>query len=278
MSVDFEDYYSRLPFSQWDDISSRIEKPTKIILDLFDKYNVKATFFCLGYTAKRHPDLIKEIVSRGHEIGTHSYQHIRVDKMTKTEFENDLLKSIKIIQEVSGKTVHGYRAPFFSITNNEWAFEVLQKYLDYDSSVYPVNIRYGSLNGAKNAPTHIYRLSHHEPYKESSNGKLIEIPLTTLSTPFGRIPTSGGFYLRFLPIWMIKKAIKKLNKQNFPAIFYIHPQDLDVGLPRKIGYNWYNYYGLKNAVKKFEAILKDFQFTNANKIIEKFEFAKTLGE
>ena len=122
MSVDLEDYYSNLPFSQWDDSSSRIEPLAKIILDLFDKYNVKATFFCLGYTAKRHPDLIKEIVSKGHEIGTHSYRHIRLDKMTKTEFENDLLKSIKIIQEVSGKMVHGYRAPSFSITNNECFF------------------------------------------------------------------------------------------------------------------------------------------------------------
>jgi len=278
MSVDLEDYYSNLPFSQWDDLSSRIEPLAKIILDLFDKYNVKATFFCLGYTAKRHPDLIKEIVSKGHEIGTHSYRHIRLDKMTKTEFENDLLKSIKIIQEVSGKTVHGYRAPYFSITNNEWVFEILQKYLDYDSSVYPVNIRYRSLKGAKNAPTHIYRLSYLEPYRENTNGKFTEIPLTTLSTPFGRIPTGGGFYLRFLPTWMIKKAIKNLNKQNFPAMLYIHTWDIDVGFPRKIGYNWYNYYGLKNAVKKFEAILKDFQFTNANKIIEKFEFAKTLGE
>ena len=274
MSVDFEDYYSRLPFSEWENIESRIEKPAKLILNLFDKYNVKATFFCLGYTAERHPDLIQEIVSRGHEVGTHSYQHLRVDNMTKKEFEKDLLKSIKIIEDVSGQKVHGYRAPFFSITNSNWAFEVLEKHLDYDSSLYPVNIKYGSLKGAKHAPSHIYRLSPDEPYKEGTNGKLIEIPLTTLPTPFGRIPTSGGFYLRFLPLWIIKKAIKKLNKQKFPAMFYIHPQDLDEGLPRNIGYNWYNYYGLKNAVKKFESILKDIKFTNAKQIIEDFELAK----
>jgi len=271
MSVDLEDYYCKLPFSQWEKHESRLFKPTKKLLELFDKYNVKATFFTLGYITERHPELIKEIKSKGHEIASHGYSHQNLNNITKEEFEQDLVKSIQINEDVSGDKVRGFRAPFFSIKNNEWAFEILKKHLTYDSSVYPVNLSYGSLKGAKNAPTHIYKMLVNNPYKEDYNGDFIEIPLTTLNIPFGRIPVGGGAYLRILPTWMLKRAINKINENNFPAVFYVHPQDLEYDIPKVEGYKWYSYYGLKNAVKKFEIILKSFKFSTANQVINNFQ-------
>ena len=267
MSVDLEDYYSKLPFSEWDKCESKLLKPTKKILELFDKYDVKATFFTLGYIAQKHPELIKEIQSKGHEIASHSYSHPNLNNLTKEDFEKDLLKSLKIIQEITGEKVRGFRSPFFSIKNNEWAFDVLKKYLDYDSSVNPVKIRYGSLDGIGNAPTTVYKMSDKNPYEEDKNGTFLELPVTTLNTPFGRLPMGGGFYLRFFPIWMLKAAIKQTNKKNFPAIFYIHPADLDPDVPRIAGYRWYSYYGLKNAVQKFEAILQSFKFSSVRDVL-----------
>jgi len=267
MSVDLEDYFCTLPFSEWKKYESRLFKPTMKILELFDKYDAKATFFTLGYIAEKHPELIKEIKSRGHEIAAHGYSHTNLNKLTKVEFEKDLIKSMKIIQEVSGEKVRGFRLPQFSIKNNEWAFDIMKKYLDYDSSVYPVNLHYGPLDGVANAPFHIYKVSDENPYEEDKNSNFLEIPITTLRVPFGRLPMGGGFYLRFFPTFMLKMAIKKINKKNFPAIFYIHPQDLEPDMPRIPEYRWYSYFGLKNAAKKFETILKSFKFSSVQDVL-----------
>jgi len=115
MSVDLEDYYCDLPFSEWSKFEPRVEQNTHIILDLFDKYDVKATFFTLGYIGERFPDLIKEIHRRGHEIASHSYAHLDLRKNTKENVETDLLKSINILEKIIGRKISGFRAPFFFI-------------------------------------------------------------------------------------------------------------------------------------------------------------------
>ena len=128
MSVDLEDYYTRSPFSDWDNYESRIEKPTMKILNLFEKYRVVATFFTLGYIAKRHPQLIEKIVSFGHEISSHGYSHNEIKGLQKDEFGDDLTKSIDILRSVSGEKPLGFRAPRFSIDRNSlWAFPILKK-------------------------------------------------------------------------------------------------------------------------------------------------------
>ncbi len=269
MSVDLEDYYCKLPFSEWKKYDSKLVKPTRKILDLFDKYDVKATFFTLAYIAEKHPELIEEIKSKGHEIASHGYSHTSLHNMTPEEFEMDLLKSIQILQKISGEKVRGFRAPYFSVKNNDWAFDIMKKYLDYDSSVYPVKLpHFGSLKGVANAPNHPYRTSERNPFEEDKNGVFIEIPLATLNiSPIGSLPMGGGFYLRFFPIQMFKVAIKKMNKHNFPAMCYIHPQDLEPNIPRIPEYSWYSYYGLKNAIKKFEILLKSFKFSSVQDVI-----------
>ena len=153
MSVDLEDYYYDLPFSEWSNYESRVVQNTHVILDLFKKYDVKSTFFVLGYIAEKFPDLIKEITEQEHEIVSHGYAHIDIRKVSEKSFESDLKKSINILERITGKNVIGFRAPFFSIDKNSfWAFKILNKYVIYDSSIFPIR---SLLYGVPNAPRRI---------------------------------------------------------------------------------------------------------------------------
>jgi len=266
MSVDLEDYYCDLPFSTWSGYESRIYDSTKIILDLFEKYKVNATFFTLGYIAEKYPQLIEEIKSKGHEIASHGYSHTDLRKMTKESFESDLKKSLEILEKLAGEKILGFRAPFFSIIKqNLWAFTIMKKYLRYDSSIFPVKTH---LYGIPEAKRHPYVLSEKNPLEEDLNGNFIEIPLASVRMPFiGNIPIAGGFYLRFFPTRFLKWGIKKMNEKGFPAMCFIHPKDLDPALPRISEYSWYYYWGLNNAAKKFESLLKHFDFSSAREIM-----------
>ena len=261
LSVDLEDYYCDLPFEDWNKYESRVEITTKKILQLLEKYNVKATFFTLGFIAEKHPELIEDIVSKGHEISSHGYYHRDLRKITKDEFKEDLLKSLQILTHITGDKILGYRAPFFSITKqNFWVFDILKKYFKYDSSIYPVRT---PLYGIPEAPRYIYKMSQNDPLAESSDSDFLEIPPTTFKIPLlGNIPIAGGFFLRFWPINLLKWGFKKLNKEGYPAIFYIHPKDLDPKMPRISEYAWHYYWRLNSATKKFESLLKSFEFSS----------------
>ncbi len=267
MSVDLEDYYCDLPFSEWSNYESRVVQNTHVILDLFKKYDVKSTFFVLGYIAEKFPDLIKEIIEQEHEIASHGYAHIDIRKVSEESFESDLKKSINILERITGKNVIGFRAPFFSIDKNSfWAFKILNKYVIYDSSIFPIR---SLLYGVPNAPRRIYRPSLDNPLIEDQAGNLIEIPLATHRIPlFGNIPIAGGFYLRFLPYQYLKFGINRLIKNNQHVMMYIHPKDLDPNMPKIRGYSWHYYYNLKSGLKKFEKILKDFKFSSVKETLE----------
>ncbi len=260
MTVDLEDYYCDLPFSSWNDHEDRVVMTTRFILDLFEKYKVEATFFTLGYIAERHPDLIEEVKSRGHEIASHSYSHPNIRYMNQELFEKDLVRSLDILRKISGEKVLGFRAPYFSINKfNLWAFKVLKKFLRYDSSLFPIKFHYE----CDEAPRHIYTMSEENPFEYDVGGQFTELPMTTLQMPLvGNMPAAGGLYLRLLPSAILKMAIKKFNKVGQPAVFYIHPKDLDPRTPRIADYPWHTYWGLSTSTKKFESILMNFRFSS----------------
>lgn len=264
MTVDLEDYYSHLPFSTWDKYKSKIINPAKTLLNLFEKYNIHATFFTVGYVAERHPELIEEVISKGHEISSHGYAHLDLRKINKEAFEADLVKSLEVLRVVSGEKVLGYRAPYFSISKkNFWVFDVMRKYLQYDSSVFPVKLHYG----LPQAPRSLYRISDKDPLEEDHGSNFIELPLTTLRLPYiGNIPIAGGFYMRVLPSQLLKGAIKKFNKSGFPAVLYIHPGDIDPTFPHTHA-PWYYYWGVKGATRKFSSILKEFRFSSVREVL-----------
>jgi polysaccharide deacetylase family protein (PEP-CTERM system associated) len=173
MSVDLEDYYCDLPISIWDRHESRVVKATRTILSMFDKYKVNATFFTVGYIAEKHPELIEEVKSNGHEIASHGYSHHNVKKINREDFEADLVKSLEILRKTSGgQKIIGFRAPYFSVNKqNFWAFDVMRKYLRYDSSIFPVKFLYG----LPKAPRYIYRMSYSNPLKEDCDSSFTEI-------------------------------------------------------------------------------------------------------
>jgi polysaccharide deacetylase family protein (PEP-CTERM system associated) len=267
MSVDLEDFFCDLPFEQWSNYESRIIKNTNKILEIFEKHQVKATFFTLGYIAEQFPDLIKEIDNQGHEIASHSYAHLDIRKTTKEEFENDLKKSIKVLEKITTKKVLGFRAPYFSIEKKSfWAMEILSKYFKYDSSIFPVKT---PLYGIRNAPRNIYKPNLINPSIKDHKSNLIEIPMATHKIPIiGNIPIAGGFHLRFLPYFYIKYGLNRINKKGNSFIFYIHPKDLDPDMPKINEYAWHHYYNLNGATKKFEKILEDFEFCAVKEVLE----------
>jgi polysaccharide deacetylase family protein (PEP-CTERM system associated) len=264
MTVDLEDYYCDLPFSTWNNYKSKIIVPTKTLLDLFEKYDVQATFFTVGYVAQRHPELIEEIKSKGHEIASHGYAHLDLRKMNREAFEADLVKSLDILRMASGDKILGFRAPYFSINKeNFWVFDIMRKYLQYDSSVFPVKPHYG----LPEAPRSIYRMSVKNPLTEDLSSRFIELPMTTLRLPYiGNLPVAGGFHMRVLPFQLLKAAIKKFNKSGSPAVIYIHPGDIDPTFPHYQA-PWYYYWGVNGAHKKFSSILKEFRFSSARGVL-----------
>jgi peptidoglycan-N-acetylglucosamine deacetylase len=264
MTVDLEDYYCDLPFSTWYKHKSEIINPTRTLLGLFEKYSVHATFFTVGYIAERHPELIDEVKSKGHEIASHGYAHLDLRKINEEAFKADLAKSLDVLRMISGDKILGFRAPYFSINKeNFWVFNVMRKYLQYDSSVFPVRLHYG----LPQAPRCIYRMSDKDPLIEDMASSFIELPLTTLRLPYvGNLPAAGGFHMRVLPLQLLKSAIRRFNKSASPAVFYIHPGDIDPTFPHNQA-PWYYYWGVKGALAKFSSVLKEFRFSSIREVL-----------
>jgi len=233
LSVDVEDYFqvqalaSVYPRSAWDACESRVERNTQLILEVFRDAGVKATFFTLGWIAERHPDLVRRIAEDGHEVASHGYSHVRVDSQGPDEFREDIRKSRRILEDLSGTPVRGYRAATFSVgPHTPWAWTVLEEEgYAYSSSVYPVA---RDFYGVPDAPR--------TAYIPDGATKLVEIPISTVRLGNRNWPCGGGGYFRLLPYGVSKAAIRRVNAADgTPAVFYIHPWEVDPDQPRPAG-------------------------------------------
>lgn len=228
------------------------------VLALLKQYNVKATFFVLGSVAERYPNIIKDIASDGHEIGSHAYSHDRLHHLGKKQFEEEIRKSVDIL---GGYDCIGFRAPSFSVDNSVlWYLDILEKYnFQYDSSVFPVKTM---LYGVPNAPLSIYKPSKDDLAAHDPNGTLFEFPLSVLSFR-KNIPVAGGFYFRVIPGPLFRYCIRQITKSR-PAVIYVHPWELYPFLPRfnlPLHYHFQAYYGTgESSFSKFEQLLKEFSF------------------
>lgn len=236
----------------------------KPLLDILDKYNTRATFFVLGIVAERYPEVIEDIYSRGHEIACHAYSHQSIDKLGKDGLEEEIKKTLKYIGKYDPK---GFRAPNFSLNKNTtWAFEILEKYgFRYDSSIFPIKTM---LYGVPDAPIGIYRPSQEDITINNPDGAIIEFPLTVLKMGIN-IPVAGGFYLRVLPIWFLKWAIKQVNKTR-PAVIYIHPWETYADIPKiktPSLSRFIAYHGVGSSLQKIEALLKEFTFSTVREVL-----------
>ncbi len=261
MSVDLEDWFQVSAFEKhvdkkdWDNLSHRVEKNTQKILALFDNTGIKATFFTLGWVAEKYPQLIREIVSQGHELACHGYSHVRVTEQSPKEFKEDVIRAKEILEDISGAPVIGYRAASYSIgRDNLWALSVLQDLgFKYSSSIYPVKHDH---YGMPEAPRFAF---HPENAPE-----LLEIPVTTVKVGGRNFPCGGGGYFRLYPYIVSKWAINQVNREGQSAVFYFHPWEVDPGQPRPRGLGLKtrlrHYLNLNRMEARLRALLKDFQW------------------
>lgn len=261
--IDLEDWFhqslvSPLYYNQ----RSSIEKNADRLLEIFSMTNTTATFFCLGEVAEGHPDLIRRIALQGHEIASHGYDHKIIYRQNPAEFETDVKKSIDLISNLSGKAVKGFRAPSWSITKDSlWALDILQNLgFLYDSSIFPTD---NFLYGIPGASRYVNCLT--------VNGKpFLEVPPSTFSFLGATYGFSGGFYFRALPELFIRMCTDKTNKKGHPAIFYLHPVEIDKNIERvshKLVDKTILEYGIKGCEKKLMHILERYEFDSIENVL-----------
>lgn len=270
LSIDLEYWHSAqlVKNSIGDDPEDLIWEMTSPILKILDSHHIRATFFVLGELANKYPDIIERIYIEGHEIASHLYSHKNLHELGPIKFEKELKLSKNLLKSITHEDPIGFRAPTFSIDDStKWAFLILKKYnFKYDSSIFPCN---SGMYGVNNAPITIYHPSMKDITQHDSNEDLIEFPMTVFCDNL-RIPISGGFYFRFFPSWCNKKMIRMVNNTR-PANIYVHPWELFNEVPRvnlNFPSNFITYHGIKNAKKKFDSLLRSFQFAPLRDVID----------
>jgi polysaccharide deacetylase family protein (PEP-CTERM system associated) len=266
LQIDVEDWYCDLDPVEWRKHEPRVETATKKVLSILRETENQATFFVLGHVAEKFPGLIAKIDSEGHEVASHGYSHRRVSDQTPGEFEEDVKKSIAILEGITGKKVKGYRAPQFTVMKETlWALDILKKQkMEYDSSIFPVKT---PLYGIPDAPLFPYVINSQE---NGYGHGLTEVPLSVYKLPIlgKNIPVAGGFYFRFFPYFFLSYALRKLNRKGNIAVCYMHPWELDPGKPRVEGLKWYHYYRLSAMEEKFRKLTRDFRFISTREWIK----------
>ena len=262
LTIDVEDYYQvaafeeNIPFEHWSQYESRVMGNTWRLLEILHFYNVKATFFILGWIAERYPDAVRAISQEGHEIASHGYRHKLLYTMNKEEFRSDTERSKGILEDIGGCPVIGYRAASYSIVEeNFWCLDTLHDLgFLYDSSIFPIHHdRYGIPNFARFPQT----------LALANGGRLVEFTLSTAKLFGQNLPIAGGGYFRFFPYKLIQWGIRQINLAKQPAIIYLHPWEIDPRQPRVTGSylsRFRHYVNLDKTESRLRRLLLDFQF------------------
>ncbi|MEB0012014.1 DUF3473 domain-containing protein [Glaciimonas sp. Gout2] len=268
MTIDVEDYFqvsafaSTIPRDSWPSISCRVERNIDLILTILNDHNIKATFFTLGWIAERYPAMVKRLVDSGHELASHGYGHRRASDQDAGAFLSDITRSKKVLEDIGGQPVLGYRAPSFSIANgNLWALDLLHDAgYRYSSSIYPVKHDH---YGMPDAPRFAF-------YPNGKDG-LLELPISTVRAFNRNFPAGGGGFFRFFPYAMSRWLLRQVNSQDQQsAIFYFHPWELDPAQPRQRGIglktHFRHYVNLHRTEARINALARDFQWDRMDRI------------
>lgn len=267
MTIDVEDYFQVSAFEkyidreEWENIPARVEANVENILRILEEKNTVATFFILGWVAERFPQVVKDIAKAGHEVASHGYSHVRVTQQSPSEFKQDIVKTKKILEDLSGESVIGYRAASYSINkSNLWAHDEIEDAgYKYSSSIYPIK---HDLYGIPDAPRF--------PYKVGQN-ELLEIPISTVEWLGRRIPCGGGGYFRLFPYYFSRFMIKQVNHhERQPCVFYFHPWEIDTEQPRQQGLNVKtrirHYLNITKMQHRLNKLLSDVNWGRMDKI------------
>lgn len=267
MTVDVEDWFQVQAFARaisrdaWETLPRRVEENTDNFLKMFADAGVKATFFTLGWVADRHPALIRRIVEGGHELASHGYWHRLAHEQEPAAFREDVGHARRVLEDVGGVAVRGYRAPTFSInTRNPWAFDVLQEEgYSYSSSIFPIR---HDLYGVPDAPRFAHRVA---------GGGLLEIPMTTVRLGGRNFPCSGGGYFRLFPYALFRAGLRRFNARDAaPGVFYTHPWEIDPGQPRVAAVpamsRFRHYVNLSRTHARIVRLLQDFAWDRMDRV------------
>jgi len=280
LTVDVEDYFqvsafaNQIDIKDWPNWPLRVEQNTHTLLELFERKDVKATFFVLGWVAERCPELIRAIHKAGHEVASHGMTHQLVYNQKPETFREETLRSKQLIEDIIGEAVYGYRAASYSITPHSlWALETLiDAGFTYDSSIFPVHHdRYGM----PGAPLNIHTA-------QTTNGKsLTEFPLTSAKFFNGRLPVAGGGYFRIYPYFFSKLMLKRAAAEiKQPFIFYLHPWEIDPEQPRVPNSSalsrFRHYTNLSRCLPRLENLIGDFDFTTVKNVIDTYQSSHEL--
>lgn len=271
-SVDLEDWYQgiELPFDSWNEHTERIRKGLDPLLELLDKHNTKATFFTLGWIGEKYPELIKQITDAGHEMASHGYSHEKVYDLSQDAFREEISKTKKILEDISGTPVVAYRAPFFSITNKSlWALDILKEEgYTIDCSISPVKTwRYG----ISTTPDEIFTIKE--------NG-LIEFPVSTFKLMTKNLGI-GGAYFRLFPYMLTSNGLKQRTKEGKVNMFYIHPWEYDphhpvVEMERKAKITHYTRLG--KTIPFTDKLLGQFKFNTVSEVVKQYSAQREVNE
>lgn len=259
LTFDIEEWYHLLDndstktYKEWEKYEIRIHNNMERILAVLERTNTKATFFVVGWIAEKFPEVVRMIVDRGYEVGSHSNMHQLVYDLGPDEFDRDLERSIKTLEDVSGKKIRYFRAPGFSITENEkWAFEIMVKHgIEVDSSVFPGQHAHGGFQSIKQSVPSILKYNGVE---------IKEFPINHIKVLGKNLIFSGGGYFRLFPYLITKEW----TQQSEYLMSYLHPRDFDYGQPMIEGLSparkFKSYFGIKGATTKLEKWLTDYEF------------------
>jgi len=268
LTIDVEEHFQVAAFERtiprvaWDGHDSRVEPSTNRVLDLCALRNVKGTFFVLGWIAERHPALVRRIVADGHELASHGYDHTRIHNFAPNAFRADVVRTKRILEDLAGVAVRGYRAPSYSINaKNLWALDVLQETGHaYSSSVYPIR---HDLYGMPEAPRFSFRVRP---------DAILEIPVTTVRIGGRNLPCGGGGYFRLLPYGAFRWMLNRVNvRDGQSGLFYFHPWEIDPDQPRVTGAplksRFRHYVNLDTMHSRLERLLSDFKWDRMDRVL-----------
>ncbi len=261
LTILVEDYFHVGAFENliqqrnWSNFEPRYERNTLKTLDLLDSLSTKATFFVLGWIAEQNPKLVREIVSRGHEVASRGFYHRSLKNLTDEEFREDLRKTNRALEDACGQKIIGYRsAEKLSFAKDSWIFNVLaEEGFVYDTSFLPTR------KDEKNK-----RFAH----QIHNQGKAVwEFPYSTRNVGLGLLPISGGNYFRQIPYTIMRKAVGDWTERyDKPFVMYFHVWELDAEQPRISAASTYNRIRHYRKLDKMEWIIKEN--------LQKYEFTK----
>jgi polysaccharide deacetylase family protein (PEP-CTERM system associated) len=268
LTIDLEEWYhpEYVKNKELENKKERIMESLNITLQLLREYSITSTFFVVGELVEKHPEIIGQILSDGHEIAFHGFDHEPLWRKSPKQLKTEINRFELILR----RKCKGFRAPSFSLDNRtRWALKVLEEAeYEYDSSIFPFKT---TLYGVFNSPLRPYKPSFESISEEDENTKLWEFPIFVFPLNGIRIPVGGGFYLRFFPLMLIRKAIKAVNAKGIPAVLFCHNWELDDKTPRmKLGlyHSFVTYYNLKKTKEKLQSILSNFEFTSVKRYLK----------